>query len=109
LPLAEVREMRQAVANHLDLGVRKEYIRTGYGEPQVEYELGGATEQLSKYGPHEITVACKRRGEQVHGVVLEELERPEAGPIREQRADRGAGSWGAEGTGYARGVSMSSI
>jgi hypothetical protein len=42
----------------------------------VEYELGGATEQLSKYGPHEITVVCKRRGEQAHGVVLGELERP---------------------------------
>ena len=56
--------------------VRKEYIRPGCGEPQVEYELGGATEQLSKYGPHEITVVCKRRGEQAHGVVLGELERP---------------------------------
>jgi hypothetical protein len=55
--------------------VRKEYIRPGYGEPQVEYELGGATEQLSKYGPHEITAVCKRRGWQVQGVVFGELER----------------------------------
>jgi hypothetical protein len=59
--------------------VRKEYIRPGCGEPQVEYELGGATEQLSKYGPHEIKVVCTRRGEQAHGVVLGELERPVGG------------------------------
>jgi hypothetical protein len=42
--------------------VRLEYLRPGCGEPQVEYELGGATDQLSKYGPHEIPVVCTWRG-----------------------------------------------